>query len=268
MRKVWVFLQKGIKGLYQSLVYSTPDWDFIKSFFRSPLFNVVALLPILGFMLVEFGNLSESQTNNDAETNYIQGLSSRIVDIYWGSYLYLSAFIIYLLDCPPIIRSSKHEDAFRDVMRLASTPRLTIDFIFQAAREESLFGQTSKETIEFVDCVRIWINRVLGLSPEELNFYNEREYLLNRISGDICTDSTTQDRIIDFKNVLLDLSVKHHKKDPWVRELNDNIASIFYRENSRKPTRSRLLCLAFITVGTLSIFGSVIYNHVYILAEF
>ncbi|KCZ45529.1 hypothetical protein [Hyphomonas pacifica] len=268
MHAIWDSFKKGFKDYYFWLARVTPDWDFIKTFFKSPLFNVVALLPILGFLIVQIGTLTEVIADSGKYSEFIRMCIERIVGVYWGSYYYLTAYVVYLWGPPPMVRSSKDADDFLDYVQKKNTPRLTISLIFQAAESKALFGSSSKETEEFVDCVRNWIRRVLDLSEGEIDHTRETKYILGRISGTVEFDPNIQTEISTFRHLLLDLSVRRHKEDPWIQELNDNIGNIFYRENVRKPDFSRLVCLFVISLGTLHIFGSVILNHIKIASSY
>lgn len=268
MNGIWNSFKRNFKSQYFWLANVTPDWDFVKAFFRSPLFNIVALLPILGFIIVQIGTLTQQISASPEYSEYFKIFTDRIVGVYWGSYYYLTAYVVYLFGPAPMVRSSRHTDEFLEFVQQKNSPRLTISFIFQAVRSKEMFGSASKETVEFVDCVRIWILRVLNLSEETIERPKEVAYILGRISGSLEADSAIQNDLTAFQDLLLDLSVRNHKQDPWIRELNDNIGHIFYRENARRPNISRLMCLFWIALGTIQIFGVVVFNHIEIASAF
>lgn len=268
MNGIWNSIKRNFESRYFWLANVTPDWDFVKAFFRSPLFNIVALLPILGFIIVQIGTLTQQISAGQEYSEHFKIFTDRIVGIYWGSYYYLSAYVVYLLGSAPAVRSSAHTDEFLEFVQQKNSPRLTISFIFQSVRSAEIFGSESRETTEFVDCVRIWILRVLSLPEDTIERPKEVEYILGRISGSLEVDPAIQDDLVKFRDLLLDLSVRYHKHDPWIQELNDNIAHIFYRENARRANTSRLLCLLFIALGTIQIFGIVVWNHIQIASAF
>ncbi len=254
------------KWLHESVWYSQMQtvmlsWGEFSVFYNSFILRAASTTPLLGALIIglDFG---EGDCFGFA---VLDNLHSNLLSLYFGGWLILLSYAIYIFFCPSLIKRypNKEFDCYKISEQM--TLRDTVTIVFNVAQNTQLFQTPSRRRDRFCRDVRRLLEELLeakGCDQERMRY--QIDIFVGQLGSFGVPDIRTFEKL---KNTTIASSVRP-KDDTYTNELKNDLISVWQKElNESMPiTRMFLYILAYL--GCLLLFAPMLLTLAEILGRY